>query len=336
MTENGNHNLPGTASEAMARSAMPRITVGLTCFNAEQTIERALRSALAQDWPDLEVVVVDDVSTDDSWQVINRIANTDRRVKAVRHAVNGGPATARNTILEFATGEFVAFFDDDDESVPARVRMQYEALHNYEMAHDTRLVACYASGVRRYPNGYELQASAIGSRWLAPQGGMVADYLLFNGREKGMFYGAGTPTCALMARLSTLRTVGGFDSNLRRVEDVDFAIRLALAGGHFIGCPEPLYVQYATVASDKTPQKNLEAELRLVEKYSGYLARKKRYRYARDWFKIRYYHFSGQRLVFLLALARFLIRHPVAGLQHLLRSAPGRIRHEKRMLKSTS
>jgi GT2 family glycosyltransferase len=185
--------------------------------------------------------------------------------------------------------------------------------------------------VRRYPNGYALRVAAIGSQPAVPKGEVVADYLLFNGRSDGIFYGGGTPTCALMARPSTFRAVGGFDSSLRRVEDVDFAIRLALAGGHFIGCPQKLYLQHATFASDKTPGKNLQAELQLVEKYADYLRRKQRYGYARAWFKIRFYHFSGQHLKFLAALAAFLFRHPITGSMHLLRSAPARWAHERSM-----
>lgn len=309
----------------------PRITIGLTCFNAEQTIGRALQSALSQDWPDFEVVLVDDASSDASWEIIEKIAKSDSRIKPVRHAINGGPAAARNTILDIATGSLVAFFDDDDESLPERIRVQYETLRAYEEASGSVLVGCYASGLRRYSNGYELHMAAIGSQPEIPKGEVVADYLLFNGRKQGVFYGAGTPTCALMARLSTFRAVGGFDSSLRRVEDADFAVRLALAGGHFIGCSQDLVVQHATAGSDKTPHKNLQAELRLIDKYADYLRRKGRYSYARDWFWIRFYHFNGQRLQFLAALSVLLLRHPVVGLRHLLRSVPERWAHERNM-----
>ncbi len=309
----------------------PRITIGLICFNAEQTIERALQSALSQEWPDLEVVVVDDASEDASWKIIDNISRSDSRIKPVRHAVNGGPAVARNTVLGSATGSFVVFFDDDDESLPERVRVQCETLYDYERTSEVRLIACYASGLRCYPNGYELYMPAIGSQPDVPKGEVIADYLLFNSRKDGVFYGAGTPTCALMARLSTFRAVGGFDSHLRRVEDVDFAIRLALAGGHFIGCPQRLFLQHATVASDKTPQKNLEAELNLIEKNADYLKHRNRYNYARDWFRIRYYHFSGQRMKFLFALTFFLLRYPLSGIKHLIRSLPERWAHERKI-----
>src|ERR1043165_5680489 len=226
----------------------PRITIGLTCFNAEQTIGRALMSALSQDWPDFEVVVVDDASSDASWKIVEECSVRDSRVKQIRHAVNLGPASARKTILDSATGSIVAFFDDDDEIFPERVRLQYETLREYEKASGTDLVACYASGMSRYPNGYELKMPAIGSQPEVPKGETVTDYLLFNARKEGVFYGSGTPTCALMARLSTFRAVKGFDGTLRRVEDIDFAVRLAIAGGHFIGCPRQLFLQHATVA----------------------------------------------------------------------------------------
>ena len=317
--------------KVLSQTSETLITVGITCFNAEQTIGRALRSALAQDWPNLEVIVVDDLSTDNSWNIINNIASTDSRVKAVRHSVNGGPAVTRNTILNLASGEFLIFFDDDDESMPERVKVQYNALCDYEHLNHTNLVACYASGIRLYPNGYALDIEAIGSKPFIPYGKSVADYLLFNGRKKYLFYGAGSPTCALFARVTTFKFLGGFDDNFRRVEDVDFAVRLALAGGHFIGCPEKLYVQYATTSSDKTPQKNLEAELQLVEKYSLYLTKIKRYGYARAWFKIRFYHFTRQRGKFFIALFYFLLKHPISGFKHLFESAPNRILHEKKM-----
>lgn len=313
----------------------PLITIGITCFNSRDTILRALNSALSQDWENLEIIVVDDFSADDSATIVESAIADQKIVRLIRHEKNTGPGGSRNTILDNAHGEFVVFFDDDDESLPGRVRVQYETLREYENKTDVRLVACYASGVRRYPNGYELEVPAIGSQADIPKGELVADYLLFNDRKDGVFYGAGTPTCSLMARLSTFRALEGFDSSLKRVEDVDFAIRLALAGGHFIGCAQKLFIQYATFDSDKTPIKNLEAELRIVDKNAEYLRRRNRYDYARNWFRIRYYHFSGQRLKFLTALTIFLVRYPVSGARHLMRSFPGRWAHERSMRAKT-
>lgn len=322
----------GRAGQPSQRPEVPgRVTIGITCFNAADTIHRALESAAAQDWPDVEVVVVDDCSSDGSAAVVERFVHDLPHARLVRHAVNAGPGAARNTVLAEATGEFVAFFDDDDVSLPNRVRAQVRRIVEYEQAHGVRPLACFASGRRRYPNGYELPLPAIGSRPRVPSGPRVADYLLFNQREPGVCYGAGTPTCALMARRSTFAALDGFDPAFRRVEDADFAVRLALADGHFIGCDEELFMQYATVAPDKSPGMNVAAELQLVDKHADYLQSRGRYRYARQWFKLRHLHFSGQRWRFLGALVLFLAQFPVAGTRHILLSAPSRRAHEKQM-----
>lgn len=311
-----------------------RISVGIACYQAADTVERAVHSALAQDWPDLEVIVVDDASDDGGPALVEAIARGDPRVRLIRHRENRGPGAARQTILEAATGEFIAFFDDDDISVPERVRRQHERLLAYEADIETSKVICYASGKRAYPNGYELDLPAIGSEPLVPIGDAVADYLLFNGRRANVFYGSGTPTCALFARTRTLREAGGFDPQQRRVEDADLAIRLARQGGHFIGCRQRLFRQYATQAGDKSAAMNHAAELRIIEKNRDYLEAKGRYGYARAWCHVRYHHFRGARGAMVASLLGVWIRHPWVVTRHLLRSAGRRWRHERRMAAS--
>lgn len=311
---------------------LPIVTIGLTCFNAEDTIGRAVTSALAQDWPNIEVIIVDDFSSDDSAIAIEAAISGNRRARLVQHEQNKGPAGARNTLLQEAQGEFVVFFDDDDESLPGRVSAQVNTLIEYEAQSGATLVACYAGGVRQYPNGYVKELPAIGSCGKnVPNGPGLADYLLFYRRRPEWFYGSGVPTCALMARASTFAAVGGFDADLRRVEDVDFAIRLALIGGHFIGTRESLFVQYATDAVDKSPEKNLEAEQRLAEKNKAYLRSIGRYYYALHWPKLRYWHFKRRYGRFVLELLGLLLRNPIAVSMHLLVTGPRRIGHERRM-----
>ena len=101
---------------------------------------------------------------------------------------------------------------------------------------------------------------AIGSRGgERPNGAGVAEYLLTYRRRPGWFYGSGTPACSLLARRTTFAAVGGFDPALRRVQDGDLAIRLALMGGHFVGTPDVLFIQYSTSAPDKSPERIREA-----------------------------------------------------------------------------
>jgi glycosyltransferase involved in cell wall biosynthesis len=309
----------------------PPITVGICCYNAADTIERAIGSALAQTWANLEVLVVDDASTDGSAGRVAALAERHKNLRLIRHAANQGPGQSRQTLLDNAAGDFLAMFDDDDESAPERLAVQLARIVAYERETGAELVACYASGERIYDNGYCKPIDAIGSRPQVPQGPAVADYILFHGKRPGWFYGAGTPACALMARRSTLLAVGGFDGSLRRVEDLDLAVRLALAGAHFVGCPERLYRQYATQAPDKSPEMNLRAAQQVVDKHADYLRSVSRYGYARNWPRLRYHHFRREYGRFALALLGLLCRAPVKTLSHLLQTGPRRLRHERRM-----
>jgi glycosyltransferase involved in cell wall biosynthesis len=316
--------------EPKPASAQPLVTVGITCYNAQDTIARAVASALAQAWPRLEVLVVDDRSSDRSCEVVERLAAADARLRVIRHAENRGPGAARQTLLENARGEYLAFFDDDDESDPARVATQVRLLSDTEARLGTRLVACYASGERVYPNGYRMRIDAIGSCGRAPAGREVVDYLLFNRRVPGVFYGGGTPACALMASVEALRAAGGFDPELRRSEDADFAVRLAFAGGHFVGCKERLYLQHATEAPDKSAARNFDAEMRLLDKHRAYLEEQDRYTFARNWFTVRFHHFNRDRGRMALALLRGWLGHPVLVTRQLLTTVPARFLHERR------
>ena len=170
---------------------MTRVTVGVTCYNARDTIARAVASAAVQTWPDVEILVVDDASTDGSAEVAEAALRDLPNGRLIRRPVNGGVAAARNPLLTQATGRYIAFFDDDDESAPERITTQVARIES-EPA-DGGPVLCFASGARRYPNGYEIQAPAIGSQGRPPEGDEVVGYLLVNRRAADSFYGAGTP-----------------------------------------------------------------------------------------------------------------------------------------------
>jgi glycosyltransferase involved in cell wall biosynthesis len=309
------------------------ITIGITCYNAADTISRAINSATVQDWPNTEIIIADDASTDTSVSIVQTLIKEIPNATLITHDKNKGPAGTRNTILENAHGEFLIFFDDDDESIPERLRVQHDKITKYETTHNQNIILCFASGTRHYDNGYELALEAIGSRGniSIPCAENMADRLLFYGGSQKYFYGFGTPTCALMARVSTLKSVGGFDETLRRVEDVDLAIRIALAGGHFIGCPEKLFLQHATNAIDKAPIKNLEAEQHLARKYKDYLTKKRRYHYALLWPKVRYHHFMGERSAMALAILHVMRYHPLKVPMQLLNTGIKRLWHEHKI-----
>lgn len=311
--------------------ATPLISIGVTCYNAASTIDGALESAARQDWPNLEIIVVDDASSDRSPLVLEKWKQRDSRIKIHRHSRNLGCAAARNTILRHASGAFVAFFDDDDISRPDRLRRQYERITSYETSTAAALVACYTSGTRLYPNGYAMPIRAIGSQPKEPRGTQVVDYLLTFTRLPRVFYGAGTPTCSLMARIETFAAVDGFDEAMRRQEDADFAIRLGFKGCHFIGTIDPLVVQNATGGSEKDALIEQQSLLRLLEKNRDYLKGKNLYEYMLGWSEIRFRHFNGEPLLALSALLRLALRFPARTAGHFLTSASRRFLHERKI-----
>jgi glycosyltransferase involved in cell wall biosynthesis len=89
------------------------VSVIVPCFNGARTIRRALDSVRRQDYPAIEIIVVDDASTDETQEVLAQLAQADLRI--VRLPQNIGAAVARNAGIDVARGEFIAFLDADDE-----------------------------------------------------------------------------------------------------------------------------------------------------------------------------------------------------------------------------
>ncbi|UYM06993.1 glycosyltransferase family 2 protein [Solicola gregarius] len=108
---------PETAGVPPTRSSPPAVSVILPIYNVENYLRECLDSVLAQRGGDLEVIVVDDGSPDRSADIAAEYAARDRRVRLVSRP-NGGLGAARNTGLEHATGEYVAFVDSDDRLPP--------------------------------------------------------------------------------------------------------------------------------------------------------------------------------------------------------------------------
>ena len=92
---------------------MEKVSVIVPVYNGENSIKRCADSILNQDYPDLELLLVDDGSRDRSWEIMQAIAAADHRVKAI-HQENGGVSSARNRALAEASGTYVQFADADD------------------------------------------------------------------------------------------------------------------------------------------------------------------------------------------------------------------------------
>jgi glycosyltransferase involved in cell wall biosynthesis len=171
-----------------------------------ELLERwALPTALAQD-VDLEVVVVDDGSTDETAE---RLAEwTDVRVRVVRRDVSGGMAAARNAGIAAARGHWVAFLDDDDLWSPRKLRTQIDA------ALQDGAAFAYAAAV-----AVDRSSTVLGSLYLPPAD-ELAEKLL-----RACVIPAGCSN--VVVRADVLSDVGGFDERFRHLADWDLWLRLS-------------------------------------------------------------------------------------------------------------
>lgn len=126
----------------------PLVSVIMTAFNAAERIGPALQGLLAQTWRNLEVLVVDDGSTDNTPEVVQEVTAVDARVRYVRMPSNAGTYVAKTVGLALARGEFVTCHDADDWSHPLRIERQVQPL-----IQDSRLVATTSQWVRIQDDG---------------------------------------------------------------------------------------------------------------------------------------------------------------------------------------
>jgi glycosyltransferase involved in cell wall biosynthesis len=207
----------------------PEVTVVIPTRNRSRMVrEHALASALAQEDVSLEVVVVDDASTDDTVAAL--AAMPDERVRVVRHEQSRGASAARNTGIAAARGTWVALLDDDDLWSPRKLRTQLDAA--------ARATAGWAYGRsvavddRLDPTGFEEP----------PPPERLAQLLLHRNVMP-----AGDSN--VLIRTDLIRRVGGFDERLSSFEDWDLWIRLAQES-RAAACTE---VVVARVAHDARP-----------------------------------------------------------------------------------
>lgn len=306
------------------KALFPKITIGMTSFFAADTIGRAIRGAIAQDYPDKEILIVDDCSGDDSTQIIKDAIADIPYARLIIHPVNTGFAGALNTLIENASGEFLAIFDDDDVSDPQRLMKQYRRITEYERDYGTDLVLCHVARMQVYENGLERYEKTIGTKiGLAPHGEAVARRILLG--DTGI-YGqdivGSCANCARMGRTNSFRRFGGFDSSMRRAEDTDFSIRFALGGGHFAGIEEPLVRQTMTGGAEKSVNAEEVAETIVLNKHKDYLHKIGWFSFVRDWTNIRYAYYRNQWAKMLWLMTCLFAKSPVKFVRKIIWSIP--------------
>ncbi|MCI0438069.1 MAG: glycosyltransferase family 2 protein [Chloroflexi bacterium] len=191
---------------------MPEVTVLIPAYNAARFVEEAIRSALAQTHRDLEVLVVDDGSQDETCEKVATFGRSVRLLR-VRH---GGLAWARNQGMQAAKGEFITFLDADDILEDQLVSRAVDFLRR-----DSRLAFVFCNVRLFYTNGL-LTAPRIPSRAF----GGAEELVLRDPLEQILSAGYWISSSGLCARRTALQEAGAFDESLWGAEDFEYWSRL--------------------------------------------------------------------------------------------------------------
>lgn len=191
---------------------MRKISVLIACYNAEKYIGEAIESVLSQDWPNLELIVVDDGSTDTSAIEISKFKND--KLTAVTHE-NAGHCAAANRAYRMSTGDLIKFFDADDVLMPGCLRIQADRLR------DRNDVVAMGEWGRFYEKAPQTSFTHRDSYMDArPSDWLIADWIAGQPMTQcGMF---------LIPR-TILETAGLWDTRLTLIDDFEFFARVLLA-----------------------------------------------------------------------------------------------------------
>lgn len=215
-----------------------RVSVIIPVYNAQQYLDRCVRSLLLQTLPELEIILVNDGSADDSGSMCDAYAARYAHIR-VLHLENGGPARARNRGMEIARGTYIGFVDSDDYVDPSMFEKLYELA---ERTHSDIAMCSYAvdaDGVIR-PRRMAYQPLYSGDEI---REGLLRRY--YFGRHDGLY-----SMCNKLFRRSLIAEHAvAIDETLRRGEDAWFVFDCLKNAGVVSFLPEALYYYYQNGAS---------------------------------------------------------------------------------------
>jgi glycosyltransferase involved in cell wall biosynthesis len=214
---------------------MPKVSIITAGYNGANFLPRAIKSAITQTFQDWEMLVIDDGSTDNTKEVVAEFQKKDNRIKYF-HKENGGFPSAANYGTKIASGEYIAFLDQDDEWLLEKLKEQVRVLDQYK---DVGMVSCWAYHVEE---GKSVCQRVEASDRILTTDEAVREFI--NKRNLGFFI---VPTM-IMVRSSDRRQ---FDENLKFTHDCDFILS-AMESANFYCVGRPLVNYHIHDVENKT------------------------------------------------------------------------------------
>jgi glycosyltransferase involved in cell wall biosynthesis len=273
---------------------IPTVSVIIPTYNRAHLIGRSIQSVLDQTYRAFEIIVVDDGSTDNTYEMVKRF--NDERIRYIKHDTNKGVASARNTGIKVARGKYIGFHDSDDECLPEKLEKQIGV---FETA-PSQVGVVYTDMLRISEDGKT-------KYWHSPRvtSNNLIDPNTFNYQVGGLATGVA------IIRKDCFDAIGLFDENLPPLEDTDLFIRLTKHYS-FEHIKEPL-TRYYTTPGCMTSNINalVTAQNLLIQKYSAEVNNHRRFiakQYYRLGIALRGDKQIGQGRVYLLKAVK---KYPV-------------------------
>jgi GT2 family glycosyltransferase len=212
----------------------PFVSIIIPNFNGANFIKKCLTSLFNTDYPDFEVIFVDDASTDESVELVKRLFEHDKRLKVIRNAKNAGAATAKNIGITSAKGEVLCFLDNDTEVDPNWLKELIKTLQSDPLIGAVQSKLLDIDCPQRIQVAGVLLIPYVG--WAIARG---------QGKMNSGLYDSIDDICALSTALAVkreiLNEIGSFDAKLAVfTEDLDFSWRLWLSGYRIVLAPRSI------------------------------------------------------------------------------------------------
>ncbi|MCI0428971.1 MAG: glycosyltransferase [Rhodospirillales bacterium] len=236
------------------------VSVVIPAYNVAACIERAIHSALDQSLQPAEIIVVDDGSTDATFDLVSGLSRHEARIKLLRQAENAGPAAARNLGIRSANGEWIAILDADDAFLRDRLRYLVEAAERRELTFAADNVTLYDSTAQRVTR-LGIVPGRIGSCLDLDRHTFVRNSMM----NAGMDFGGLKP---IMRRSFLVSSGVLYPEHCRHGEDFFFYLRAILAGAKFALFPESGYLysqRFGPISRKQSDLSRTVVNYRLVE-----------------------------------------------------------------------
>ncbi|HEY5413866.1 MAG TPA: glycosyltransferase family A protein [Gemmatimonadaceae bacterium] len=228
----------------------PLVSVVMPAFNAARFLADSVASVVAQTHRDVELLIVDDGSSDNTVEMAESLARDDGRVRLIRSERNVGTAAARNLALHVLRGEYVCFLDADDAFLPNKIETQLAFLHANQS-----FGLVYSDLILGNEKLEPIRLNRIGVPPLA-----FPELLTLRNWFQPI---------APMLTASLVRAVGGFDETLTPAEDWDYWIRCAaLTRFGYLPGPVAVYRSHPGQTSRQSERMRIAQE-RLINKHFG-------------------------------------------------------------------